>query len=49
VLKELVTHHAKEEERDMFPKARDVQEKEELQRLGERMAEKKRSLLKSRR
>jgi len=32
----------------LFPAARKVLEKEELQRLGERMAEKKRSLLKSR-
>jgi hemerythrin superfamily protein len=45
VLKELVTHHAKEEERDMFPEARKVLDKDELQDLGTRMQAKKKELL----
>jgi hemerythrin superfamily protein len=46
VLKELVTHHAKEEEREMFPAARKVLDQEELEALGARMLEKKTALLK---
>jgi len=45
VLKELVTHHAKEEEREMFPEARKVLDKDELLELGARMAAKKKQLL----
>jgi hemerythrin superfamily protein len=45
VLKELVTHHAKEEEREMFPEARKVFDQDELQELGARMAAKKKELL----
>jgi hemerythrin superfamily protein len=45
VLKELVTHHAKEEERDMFPEAKKVLDKEKLQDLGTRMQAKKKELL----
>ena len=45
VLKELVTHHAGEEEREMFPAAKRVMEKAELQQLGARMLEKKKKLL----
>jgi hemerythrin superfamily protein len=48
VLKELVTHHAKEEEREMFPEARKVLDKDELQQLGARMRAKKKELLKRR-
>ena len=44
VLKELVTHHAKEEEREMFPEARKVFTKEELEDLGARMTAKKKTL-----
>ena len=49
VLKELVTHHAKEEERDMFPEAKKVLDKEQLIELGARMAAKKKELLKKKR
>jgi hemerythrin-like domain-containing protein len=45
VLKELVTHHAKEEERDMFPEAKKVLSEEELLQLGERMQAKKDEML----
>ena len=45
VLKELVTHHAKEEERDMFPAAKKVLSEEELLQLGERMQAKKDEML----
>lgn len=37
VLKELVDHHVKEEERSMFPMARELFDKEELEELGERL------------
>lgn len=49
VLKELVTHHAKEEEREMFPAARKVLSDDELEQLGERMAARKKELLARRR
>ncbi len=45
VLKELVFHHAKEEERDMFPRAKELMSKEELQALGDQMAARKDELL----
>jgi hemerythrin-like domain-containing protein len=48
VLKELVTHHAKEEEKEMFPEARKVLSREELIDLGERMGARKKELLKAR-
>lgn len=44
VLKELVEHHADEEERDMFPRARALMDKAQLQQLGERMARRKAEL-----
>ena len=46
VLKELVTHHAKEEEKEMFPEAKKVLDQEQLIELGARMAAKKKELLK---
>ena len=44
VLKELVEHHADEEESDMFPRARKLFDRTELRDLGERMAERKKEL-----
>jgi hemerythrin superfamily protein len=45
VLKELVEHHAEEEEKDMFPRARQVMERAELRELGARMAARKKELM----
>jgi hemerythrin superfamily protein len=45
VLKELVLHHAKEEEKDMFPRAKELMSKQELAALGEQMAARKQELL----
>ena len=44
VLKDLVEHHAKEEETEMFPRARKLMNREELVRLGEQLAQAKVSL-----
>jgi hemerythrin-like domain-containing protein len=38
VLKDLVEHHAGEEESEMFPRARTLMDREELLRLGEELA-----------
>ena len=45
VLKELVEHHADEEEEDMFPEAKRLFSKDELADLGERMAQRKQELM----
>ena len=45
VLKEVVEHHAQEEETDMFPRARKLIGAAELRRLAEQMVERKRALL----
>lgn len=45
VVKELVEHHADEEEDDMFPRARKLFGREELRALGERMAARKKELV----
>jgi len=45
VLKELVEHHADEEEEDMFPSARKLLDREELRELGARMEARKRELM----
>jgi len=45
VLKELVEHHAGEEEKDMFPRAKKLLTREELRDLGEKMAARKKVLL----
>jgi hemerythrin-like domain-containing protein len=44
VLKELVEHHADEEEKDMFKSARKAFSRSELQDLGDRMAARKKEL-----
>ncbi|MEA2237553.1 MAG: hypothetical protein QOC81_2277 [Thermoanaerobaculia bacterium] len=44
VLKELVEHHADEEEKDMFKSARKAFSRSELQDLGDRMAARKKQL-----
>jgi hemerythrin superfamily protein len=44
VLKELIEHHAEEEEKDMFPRAKKVLERDELRELGARMEARKREL-----
>lgn len=38
VLKDLVEHHAEEEESEMFPRARKLMDREELRQLGEELA-----------
>ncbi|HEV7242734.1 MAG TPA: hemerythrin domain-containing protein [Thermoanaerobaculia bacterium] len=45
VLKELVEHHADEEEEEMFPRARKTMERAELRELGERMAARRKELM----
>jgi hemerythrin-like domain-containing protein len=44
VLKELIEHHAEEEEKDMFKRARRAMDAEQLRELGQRMAERKKQL-----
>lgn len=41
VLKELIEHHAGEEEKEMFPRARELLDKATLADLGSRMARRK--------
>ena len=48
VLKELIEHHAEEEEKEMFPQARRALGAAELRDLGSRMESRKRSLKGSR-
>ena len=44
VLKDLVEHHAEEEEDEMFPRARTILGREELMRLGRELADAKASM-----
>lgn len=44
VLKDLVEHHAHEEETEMFPRARTLMGREELERLGGELIEAKQAL-----
>lgn len=46
VLKDMIEHHAQEEEKEMFPKAKKSLSAEELEELGERMAARKQELQK---
>jgi hemerythrin-like domain-containing protein len=46
VLKELVDHHADEEEKEMFPRARKLMDAQTLADLGGQLAARKRELLK---
>ena len=45
VLKELIEHHADEEEKEMFPKARKLFDRDELRELGERLEQRKSELM----
>ncbi len=45
VMKENIEHHIEEEEGEMFPQARQVFDKDELQALGEQMAARKEQAL----
>ena len=49
VLKELVEHHADEEEKEMFKRARQLLSDEQLEELGARMEQRKRELEQARR
>lgn len=44
VLKDMIEHHAEEEETEMFPRARKLLPREELVRLGRALTERKREL-----
>src|SRR5436853_4120930 len=44
VLKELIEHHADEEEKEMFPAARKLFDRDELRELGERLEQRKMEL-----
>lgn len=45
VLKDLVEHHAEEEEKEMFPRARKVMDRDELRSLGEMLMRRKEDLM----
>lgn len=45
VLQELVEHHVREEEQEMFPRAKELFSQEELQALGEQLKNRKQELV----
>ena len=45
MLSEYVKHHVQEEEKEMFPRAKQTMEREELRELGARMEARKRELM----
>jgi hemerythrin superfamily protein len=45
VLKDLIVHHAKEEEKEMFKAARELFDRDELKSLGDQMQRRKRELV----
>jgi hemerythrin-like domain-containing protein len=47
VLKDLVEHHAEEEETEMFPKARKLMDSSELKDLGQQLEQRKMELMSS--
>lgn len=49
VLKELVEHHIKDEEKEMFPRAKALLSKEELQQLGGQLEARKQQIKKTQR
>ncbi|HEX8171266.1 MAG TPA: hemerythrin domain-containing protein [Thermoanaerobaculia bacterium] len=45
VLRELIEHHAEEEEKEMFPRARKAMDRDDLRALGEQMMRRKEDLM----
>jgi hemerythrin superfamily protein len=45
IIKDLIEHHAEEEERELFPRAKELMDREELVRLAEELRERKSQLM----